>query len=77
MMNESRSEDAENPIDDSENKNGVFTMGTSVDNSDRYPRVAGNRWSRRDNEADLDEYDATSPFFHNARVRLVVMFNKS
>lgn len=76
VMNESRSEDKRNTIDDVQARNGVWSMGTCVDNSGQYPRVAGGDWDSRGGRADLYEFDANYPDNY-ARVRLAVMFNKS
>lgn len=76
MMNESRSEDTKNPIDDVQAGNGVWSMGTRVDNSGQYPRVACGVWNGYDGEARLDGSNAYNPY-DDARVRLAVMFNKS
>lgn len=76
MMNRSRNIDQPNPIDDVHAQGGVWTMGTHVDSSSEYPRVAGGRWSSHIDRALLLEDDAYVPN-GNARVRLALMFNKS
>ncbi|MDA1060323.1 MAG: hypothetical protein O3B47_00850 [bacterium] len=76
MMNQSRSEYTNNPVDNVQEKNGVWTMGTRVDNSGQYPRVAGGLWNGRGGRASLYEDSADCPD-DRARVRLAVMFNKS
>lgn len=76
MMNESRGGDAKNTIDDIRTSNGVWTMGTRVDSSGQYPRVAGGGWGSGYGKAYLFEDFANDPL-SNARVRLAVMFKKS
>lgn len=76
MLNESRSEDTKNPIDNVQARNGVWSMGTRVDNSGQYPRVAGGNWFRDGGKATLYESNASNPD-DDGRVRLAVMFNKS
>lgn len=76
MLNESRSGDSPDPIDDVVASDGVWTMGTKVDDSVSPPRVAGGGWVRSNGKGGLNENFAAFPNY-NARVRLVVMFDKT
>lgn len=76
MINESRSEDTKKPIDNIQARNGVWSMGTRIDNRGQCPSIAGGGWSGSTCRARLYEFDA-SGHSRSARVRLAVMFNKS
>jgi hypothetical protein len=76
MMNHCRQGDDPQPIDDVAGDGGVWTMGTNLDESGQYPRVAGGLWSCNLDQAYLGESNAAPPL-HVARVRLAMMFKKA